>query len=73
MQGTEKNISALPRLSMKGRQLHDLEVMLVGGFHPVHDFMDEANYTSVVESMRLVDGTIFPIPIVLDVPSENDY
>ncbi len=63
----------LPRLNLKDRQLHDLEVMLVGGFEPVVGFMDEENYTSVVESMRLTDGTLFPIPIVLDIPANLPY
>ncbi len=63
----------LPRLNLKGRQLHDLEVMLVGGFAPVMGFMDEGDYNSVVESMRLQDGSVFPIPIVLDIPSALPY
>ncbi len=58
----------LPRLNLKGRQLHDLEVMLVGGFLPVMGFMGEDDYNSVVETMRIKDGSLFPIPIVLDVP-----
>lgn len=63
----------LPRLNLRGRQLHDLEVMLVGGFTPVTGFMDEADYNGVVQSMRLANGALFPIPIVLDVPSDSSY
>jgi sulfate adenylyltransferase len=63
----------LPRLNLKGRQLHDLEVMLVGGFAPVLGFMDEEDYNGVVLNMRLKDGALFPIPIVLDVPSSSPY
>lgn len=63
----------LPRLNLRGRQIHDLEVMLVGGFDPVKGFMDESDYTSVVDSMRLSNGALFPIPIVLDVPSASAY
>ncbi len=63
----------LPRLNLTGRKLHDLEVMLVGGFLPVTGFMDEGDYNSVVESMRLAKGQLFPIPIVLDVPSSSVY
>lgn len=63
----------LPRLNLKGRQLHDLEVMLVGGFAPVMGFMNEDDYTSVVETMRLKDGSVFPIPIVLDVSAQSPY
>lgn len=67
------DILHLPRLNLKGRVLHDLEVMLVGGFAPVTGFMGKEDYDSVVERMRLADGTIFPMPIVLDVPSESSY
>lgn len=75
MQEAEKNddILTLPRLNLAGRVLHDLEVMLVGGFVPVRGFMDEDDYTSVVETLRLKNGSIFPIPIVLDVPKESTY
>lgn len=65
---TNEDILTLPRLNLKGRALHDLEVMLVGGFLPVVGFMNEEDYLSVVKSMRLADGTLFPMPIVLDVP-----
>ena len=67
------DILNLPRLNLKGRQLHDLEVMLVGGFAPVTGFMNEEDYNNVVEQMRLKDGSLFPIPIVLDVPSSTTY
>ncbi|HEU4677177.1 MAG TPA: bifunctional sulfate adenylyltransferase/adenylylsulfate kinase [Candidatus Paceibacterota bacterium] len=63
----------LPRLNLKGRQIYDLEIMLVGGFEPVRGFMGEADYDPVVETMRLSDGTLFPMPIVLDVPHESPY
>ncbi|MCF7815417.1 MAG: bifunctional sulfate adenylyltransferase/adenylylsulfate kinase [Candidatus Pacebacteria bacterium] len=67
------DILHLPRLNLRGRQLHDLEVMLVGGFLPVTGFMDEEDYTSVVETMRLKNGSLFPIPIVLDIPAKSPY
>lgn len=73
MDSENSDVLHLPRLNLKGRALHDLEVMLVGGFEPVHGFMDEDDYNSVVESMRLKDGQLFPIPIVLDVPHDSTY
>ena len=73
-EGNEKeDMLTLPRLNLTGRQLHDLEVMLVGGFAPVTSFMNEADYNAVVETMHLVDGSLFPIPIVLDVPKKSAY
>lgn len=69
----DPSVLNLPRLNLRGRQLHDLEVMLVGGFDPVLGFMDEKDYLSVVKTMRLADGRLFPIPIVLDVSESSPY
>ena len=52
------------------RQVCDLELLLCGGFSPLQGFMNRADYESVCDSMRLTDGTIWPIPIVLDLPEE---
>lgn len=49
------------------RQLCDLELLLCGGFSPLRGFMSRPDYESVCSSMRLSDGTLWPIPIVLDV------
>jgi len=50
------------------RQLCDLELLMNGGFQPLRGFMSEADYDGVVESMRLADGALWPMPITLDVP-----
>ena len=50
------------------RQSADLELILNGGFYPLSGFHTQAEYLSILNDMRLCDGTIWPIPIVLDVP-----
>jgi sulfate adenylyltransferase len=52
------------------RQLCDLEMLMSGAFSPLDGFLSKANYESVCESMRLADGTLWPIPVVLDLPEE---
>ncbi|MGK0441766.1 MAG: sulfate adenylyltransferase [Pseudohongiellaceae bacterium] len=49
------------------RQMCDIELLLNGAFSPLNGFMSEANYHSVLDNMRLVDGTLWPMPITLDV------
>ena len=50
------------------RQICDLELLMNGGFNPLKGFLNEADYDSVVDRMRLADGTLWPMPITLDVP-----
>jgi sulfate adenylyltransferase len=50
------------------RQLCDVELILNGGFAPLQGFLTQNAYESVVRDMRLPDGTVWPIPVVLDVP-----
>jgi sulfate adenylyltransferase len=52
------------------RQFCDLELLLNGGFSPLTGFMKRADHDSVCERMRLADGTLWPIPILLDIPRE---
>jgi sulfate adenylyltransferase len=57
----------LPRVQISLRNICDLEMLAVGGFSPLKTFMNRANYESVLEKMRLANGTIFPLPITLSV------
>jgi sulfate adenylyltransferase len=59
-----------PSWDLTPRQLCDIELLMSGGFSPLRGFMNRADYDSVCQKMRLSDGTIWPMPIVLDVPEE---
>ncbi|MCX7644447.1 MAG: bifunctional sulfate adenylyltransferase/adenylylsulfate kinase [Rhodobacteraceae bacterium] len=57
----------LPSWDLTPRQICDLELLMNGGFYPLKGFQTQADYDRVVEEMRTADGTLWPIPITLDV------
>ncbi len=50
------------------RQISDLDLLLNGGFSPLRGFLGRADYESVLDTMRLESGLLWPIPVTLDVP-----
>ena len=59
-----------PSLILTDRQLCDLELILNGSFNPIQGFMGQNDYNEVLENMRLENGSIWTIPINLDVSEE---
>ncbi len=60
--------NSFPSIQLTLRQICDLEMLAIGAFSPLDKFMSEADYKRVLDEMRLVDGTVFPIPVCLSVP-----
>jgi sulfate adenylyltransferase len=58
--------SAFASIDLNQRQLCDLELLLNRAFYPLAGYMGKNDYTSVLNSMRLADGTVWPVPICLD-------
>jgi sulfate adenylyltransferase len=60
----------LPRVELDKRALSDLVMIAIGGFSPLHGFMEQDDYEKVVEDMRLVNGLPWSVPITLSVTQE---
>ncbi len=56
-----------PSWDLSPRQLCDIELLLNGSFSPLGGFMTRRDYEPVVRDTRLADGTLWPIPITLDI------
>jgi len=54
-------------LELSERQACDVALLTFGGFSPLDGFMTKADYDGVVENMRLKNGLLFSLPVVLDV------
>src|SRR6202142_2008113 len=59
-----------PSWDLTARQLCDLELLMSGGFSPLRGFMNRADYEGVCHNMRLANGTLWPMPITLDVSED---
>ena len=66
----KQHAANLPSWDLTPRQICDLELLMNRGFYPLTGFMSQQDYQSVVAEMRLADGTLWPMPITLDVGEE---
>jgi sulfate adenylyltransferase len=64
----KQRASEWPSWQLTPRQLCDLELLACGGFSPLRGFLGEDDYDAVCRSMRLADGTLWPMPVTLDLP-----
>ena len=63
---------SLPAIAATERRvLSDLELLAVGAVSPNRGFMTQADYTSVVNELRLANGTPWSLPITLPATDEE--
>jgi len=63
--------NTLPSIQVSDRVMYDLELLATGAFSPLDRFMGSDDLGSVLESMRLTDGHIFPIPLTLPIAADS--
>jgi sulfate adenylyltransferase len=56
-----------PSWDLTERQICDIELLLNGAFSPLEGYLNREDYDSVVKTMRLSSGVLWPMPITLDV------
>jgi len=59
--------ASAPRVTLSEVGMADLEMIATGAYSPLTGFLGQADYTRVVNEMRLADGTLWSIPITLPV------
>ncbi len=57
-------------IDLSSRQLCDLELLLNRGLFPLGGYLTQAEYNSVISKMCLPDGTVWSMPVCLDVTSQ---
>ncbi|MFB3827328.1 MAG: bifunctional sulfate adenylyltransferase/adenylylsulfate kinase [Bryobacteraceae bacterium] len=59
----------LRSVQLSARSVCDFELLAVGAFSPVDRFLGAADYSRVLDEMRLANGLLFPVPVTLPVDS----
>jgi sulfate adenylyltransferase len=63
-----KRAQSLPRVAVTSREKGDIIMLGIGGFTPLDGFMTAADWRSVCDDYKLVNGLFWPIPITLSAP-----
>lgn len=62
----------LPAMQISERASCDLQLLACGAFSPLDRFVGKQDYQRILAEMRLSDGQVFPIPVILPVSSEAE-
>jgi len=65
-----ERVPAMPRITMRAREVSDLEMVANGAFSPLEGFMCEDDYVGVRGNMHLASGLPWTIPVTLSTSEE---
>ncbi len=68
---SQEKLQALPTIRLTQRQQMDVEQIANGTLSPLQGPMGQEDFSSVLDSMRLASGSVWPLPIVLDVSKKD--
>lgn len=68
---TIERLRGLPSVTIGPVAISDLRLIASGAFSPLTGFLGVDDYRSVVEEMRLQDGTVWSMPVALPVTGED--
>lgn len=61
----------IAEIAINPRQYFELEKIALGVYAPLAGFMNENEFKTVVDQMRLPNREVFPLPVVLDISLEQ--
>ncbi len=64
-------LSSLKKIPVSKETLMDAEQICIGTFSPITGFMKKAELTSVLDNMKLPDGVVWTIPLLLDLDKQT--
>ena len=56
---------SLKSITLSPREAFDLEMIAIGAFSPLSGFMGEKDFARVCKELRLANGVVWPIPVIL--------
>lgn len=64
-------LDSLFKIELDENQEMDAEQIAIGAFSPLEGFMDKNDLDNVLDNMRLKNGLVWTIPIILDITEEQ--
>jgi len=64
-------LGSLSKIKIDENKQRDVEQIALGTYSPIEGFMCKEDFQSVLDRMKLVNGLVWPIPIILDVTVEE--
>lgn len=67
----KKKFKDLPKIRLDEEQIKEVKNIARGIFSPLEGFIGSKDFKDILDRLELADGTIWPIPIILDVDKQK--